>query len=87
MPRKGPAPKRPLVVDPVHNSPLVTQLVNKILLDEGLNLTGVGRVLELEQDNARLRESNAELRAARDAAASTRHRVRVRGVAPQVRGR
>jgi small subunit ribosomal protein S7 len=32
MPRKGPAPKRPLVVDPVYNSPLVTQLVNKILL-------------------------------------------------------
>ena len=33
MPRKGPAPKRPLVVDPVYSSPLVTQLVNKILLD------------------------------------------------------
>ena len=33
MPRKGPAPKRPLVVDPVHNSQLVTQLVNKVLLD------------------------------------------------------
>ena len=33
MPRKGPAPKRPLVVDPVYNSPLVTQLVNKILMD------------------------------------------------------
>ena len=33
MPRKGPAPKRPLVVDPVYKSPLVTQLVNKILLD------------------------------------------------------
>ena len=33
MPRKGPAPKRPLVVDPVYQSPLVTQLVNKILLD------------------------------------------------------
>jgi small subunit ribosomal protein S7 len=33
MPRKGPAPKRPLVVDPVFGSPLVTQLVNKILLD------------------------------------------------------
>ena len=32
MPRKGPAPKRPLVVDPVYGSPLVTQLVNKILL-------------------------------------------------------
>jgi small subunit ribosomal protein S7 len=33
MPRKGPAPKRPLVVDPVYGSPLVTQLVNKVLLD------------------------------------------------------
>ena len=33
MPRKGPAPKRPLVIDPVYNSPLVTQLVNKVLQD------------------------------------------------------
>ena len=33
MPRKGPAPRRPLVADPVYNSPLVTQLVNKILMD------------------------------------------------------
>ena len=33
MPRKGPAPKRPLITDPVYGSPLVTQLVNKILLD------------------------------------------------------
>jgi small subunit ribosomal protein S7 len=33
MPRKGPAPKHPVVVDPVYNSPLVTSLVNKILLD------------------------------------------------------
>jgi small subunit ribosomal protein S7 len=33
MPRKGPAPRRPLVADPVFNSPLVTQLVNKILMD------------------------------------------------------
>ncbi len=31
MPRKGPAPQRPLVVDPVYDSPLVTQLVNKVL--------------------------------------------------------
>ena len=31
MPRKGPAPKRPLVNDPVYGSQLVTQLVNKIL--------------------------------------------------------
>jgi small subunit ribosomal protein S7 len=33
MPRKGPAPKHPLVHDPVYSSQLVTQLVNKILLD------------------------------------------------------
>ncbi|WP_101652180.1 30S ribosomal protein S7 [Brevibacterium ihuae] len=33
MPRKGPAPKRPVVIDPVYSSPLVTQLINKILLD------------------------------------------------------
>ncbi|GAA2686439.1 MULTISPECIES: 30S ribosomal protein S7 [Actinoplanes] len=32
MPRKGPAPRHPLVADPVYNSPLVTQLVNKILV-------------------------------------------------------
>ena len=33
MPRKGPAPKRPIVTDPVFGSALVTQLVNKVLLD------------------------------------------------------
>ena len=33
MPRKGPAPKRPIDIDPVYQSPLVTSLVNKILLD------------------------------------------------------
>jgi small subunit ribosomal protein S7 len=33
MPRKGPAPKRPLINDPVYGSPLVTQLVNKVLTD------------------------------------------------------
>ena len=32
MPRKGPAPKRPVLVDPVYGSPLVSQLVNKVLL-------------------------------------------------------
>jgi len=33
MPRKGPARRRTLTPDPVYNSTLVTQLVNKILLD------------------------------------------------------
>ncbi len=32
MPRKGPAPRRALMADPIYNSTLVTQLVNKVLL-------------------------------------------------------
>jgi small subunit ribosomal protein S7 len=31
MPRKGPAPKHPVISDPVFGSPLVTALVNKVL--------------------------------------------------------
>src|SRR3954464_15252470 len=33
MPRKGPAPKRPVDVDPVYGSTVVTQLVSKVLKD------------------------------------------------------
>ena len=33
MPRKGPAPKRPIINDPVYGAPIVTQLINKVLLD------------------------------------------------------
>ncbi len=33
MPRKGPVPKRPLVDDPIYGSKLVSQLVNRVLLD------------------------------------------------------
>ena len=32
MPRKGPAPRRELVADPVYRSLLVTQLTNKVML-------------------------------------------------------
>ena len=32
MPRKGPAPRRDLMPDPVYRSVIVTQLVNKVLL-------------------------------------------------------
>jgi len=32
MPRKGPAPRRRLVADPIHHAPLVTQIVNKVML-------------------------------------------------------
>ncbi|MCU0261362.1 MAG: 30S ribosomal protein S7 [Ilumatobacteraceae bacterium] len=32
MSRKGPAPRRELVADPIHQSVLVTQLINKVML-------------------------------------------------------
>ena len=32
MPRKGPAPRRELVADPVYRSVVVTQLINKVML-------------------------------------------------------
>ena len=32
MPRKGPAPRRELVADPIYKSVLITQLVNKVML-------------------------------------------------------
>ncbi|MCA1726166.1 MAG: 30S ribosomal protein S7 [Actinobacteria bacterium] len=33
MPRKGPATKREIEPDPIYQNPLVTQLINKVLLD------------------------------------------------------
>ncbi len=33
MPRKGPPAKHPVVPDPVYNSPLVTSVINKVLVD------------------------------------------------------
>ena len=38
MPRKGPAPRRELEPDPVYRSILVTQIVNKVLLQGKKNL-------------------------------------------------
>ena len=57
MPRKGPAPKRPLIVDPVYSSPLVTSLVNKVLSDgkksvaEGILYGALNKVAEKTQDD------------------------------------
>src|SRR5699024_2338110 len=56
MPRKGPAPKRQLVVDPVFGSPIVTQLINKILLD-GKKTVAEGIV---PRALARAREKNGQ---------------------------
>lgn len=33
MPRRGPAPKRSMVVDPIYNSEMVHRLINKIMWD------------------------------------------------------
>ena len=44
MPRKGPAPKRPVVADPVYGAPIVSQLVNKILLDGKKGLAAAHRL-------------------------------------------
>jgi small subunit ribosomal protein S7 len=32
MPRKGPAPRRDLVADPIYKSVIITQLINKVML-------------------------------------------------------
>ena len=95
MPRKGPAPKRPLVVDPVYGSPLVTQLVNKILLDgkksiaetivygalEGAQKTGTDPVVTLKRalDNIK---PTLEVAAAASVARPTRCRSRCGRAAP-----
>lgn len=52
MPRKGPAPKRPIVADPVYGAPVVSQLVNKILLDgkKGLAERTVYGALEITRE-------------------------------------
>ena len=49
MPRKGPAPRRDLVPDPVYRSVVVTQLVNKVLL-EGKRSIAEGIVYEALAD-------------------------------------
>src|SRR3712207_3800113 len=41
MPRKGSAPRRPLVSDPEYQSPLVTRLVNSVLVDGKCSVAGV----------------------------------------------
>jgi small subunit ribosomal protein S7 len=38
MPRKGPAPRRELVADPIHKSVLVTQVINKVMLHGKRNI-------------------------------------------------
>src|SRR2546427_10008962 len=48
MPRKGPATKREVDLDPIYQNPLVTQLINKVLLHgkRGLSERIVYKALE-----------------------------------------
>ena len=43
MPRKGPAPRRDLMPDPIYRQLLVTQLVNKVLMRGKRSLAEIGR--------------------------------------------
>ena len=51
MPRKGPAPKRPIDVDPVYGSQVVTQLVSKVLKDGKKQVLAVGADAKLMLSN------------------------------------
>ena len=61
MPRKGPAPKRPLLIDPVYQSPLVTQLVNKILLDGKKSIAETIVYNAFERVQAKVRREPVEI--------------------------
>ena len=52
MPRKGPAPRRELMPDPVYRSVLVTQIVNKVLLRGKRSIAEKHRVRRADGDRA-----------------------------------
>ena len=58
MPRRGAAPRRDLAADPVYDSTLVTQMINKVLhtkASEALNGTTVVNTMALERGASILR--------------------------------
>jgi small subunit ribosomal protein S7 len=44
MPRKGSVPKAPVIADPVYASPVVTSLINKILMHGKRSTAEVNRL-------------------------------------------
>ena len=54
MPRKGPAPRRELMPDPIYRSVVVTQIVNKIL-QRGKRSTAEKIVYDALDDRSRRR--------------------------------
>jgi len=61
MPRKGPVAKRPVVQDPVYGSPVVSQLINKILKDGKKSLAESIVYAALEGTNAKTGEEPVTL--------------------------
>ena len=68
MPRKGPAPRRDLVADPVYRSVLVTQLVNKVMLHGKRSLAEriVYDAMEIVEDEDRRRAARRRVKRAID---------------------
>lgn len=61
MPRKGPVAKRPVVQDPVYGSPVVSQLINKILKDGKKSMAESIVYAALEGTNAKTGEEPVTL--------------------------
>ena len=57
MPRKGPAQKHPVVVDPVYNSPLVAKFINTLMWDgkkavaEGILYSALDKIKEKSEED------------------------------------
>ena len=89
MPRKGPAPRRELMPDPIYRSVLVTQIVNKVLL-RGKRSTAeqiVYDALEIDRAEDRRRaDRHAQAGRSRTSSPSSRSRAAA-SVAPPTRCR
>ena len=89
MPRKGPAPRRELMPDPIYQSVLVTQIVNKILVRGKRSLAEriVYDALEVVKDKTRRRaRSRSSSARSRTPSPSSRSRAAA-SVAPPTRCR
>jgi small subunit ribosomal protein S7 len=76
VPRKGPAPHRDLVPDPVYKSPHVTQLINKVLL-HGKRSTAE-RIVYTAMDTIREKTSSDPLTVVKRAIENVKPQLEVR---------
>jgi small subunit ribosomal protein S7 len=76
MPRKGPAPRRELMPDPIYRSVLVTQLVNKVLMRGKRTLAE--RIVYRALDIVRERSGNEPVATLKRAVENTKPALEVR---------